>query len=215
VFPRLRDEQVALIAAIADVIELKAGRTITAETTLGRSLYIVKNGTIARHRVVDFTLLSFRKIEATYEILQLHFPSGMHPVHTDNLERGAMFADPSVEELSDSLFIVKTATPVELLALDFDYFRIVAGHLEIEKVKEELQTNLTDEAVIRIWVEAERVRLWSKFKERQIKDAHREFKTDAQFRHGTLAIRIPKLPRALDDFRPKKVVPYVSRSLRG
>jgi CRP-like cAMP-binding protein len=215
VFPRLREDQVTLIAALAEVIELKAGRTITAETSLGRWLYIIKTGTIARSRVVDFTALSFRKCEAPFEPLELHFPNGMHPVHTDNLEVGALFADPVIEDLTDSMFIVKTATPVKLLALDADYFRIVAGRHEIERVREDLKSDLTDELVIKIWVNTEKARLWEKFKQRVTKAAHREIKTELQFKNSTLAIRIPKVPTALKDYRPKKVEPYASKSLRG
>jgi CRP-like cAMP-binding protein len=215
VFPRLRDDQITLIASLSEAIELKAGRTITADTSLGRWLYIIKSGTIARYRVVDFTSLSFRHIEAAFEPLQLHFPPGLHPVHTDNLEIGALFADPSIEDLSDSMFIAKTATPVELLALDADYFRIVAGRHEIERVREDMKSVLTDDLVIKIWVEAEKVRLWEKFKRRLMKEAHKEIKTDNQFKQSTLAIRIAKVPSALKDYKPKKVVPYASRSLRG
>jgi hypothetical protein len=211
----LREDQVALIASLSETIELKAGRTIAVDTSLGRWIYIIKTGTIARYRVVDFTSLSFRHIEAPFEPLQLHFPEGLHPVHTDNLEVGALFADPSIEDLSDSMFIVKTATPVELLALDADYFRIVAGRHEIERVREDLKSDLTDESVIKIWVNAEKIRLWEKFKQMLMKEARKEIKTDAQFKQSTLAIRIPKVPSALKDFKPKKVVPYASKSLRG
>jgi hypothetical protein len=48
-----------------------------------------------------------------------------------------------------------------------------------------------------------------------MKEAHKEIKTDNQFKQSTLAIRIPKVPSALKDYKPKKVVPYASRSLRG
>jgi len=215
VFPRLRDDQTTLIAAFSDIIALKAGTTITSETTLGRSLYIVKVGTIARFRVVDFTHLSFRTVGAPFEGLQLHFPDGFYPVHTDNLEVGSLFADPSIEDFRESMFNVRTSTEVELLALNVDYFRIVAGAFEVEHVKQEMRSDLTDEQVIKIWVAAQRERLWDRFKGRQIKDAHREIKTERQFKASLLAIRVPKLPGGIRDYRPKKVVPYVSKSLRG
>lgn len=215
VFPRLRDDQLTMISALADTVELKAGTTITADSEIGNNLYIVKSGTIARYRVIDFTDLSFRKIDAAFERLELHFPDGMHPVHTDDLTAGTLFADPSVKEMSDSQFNVKTTTDVELLALDLEYFRIVVGAFEVERVRQEIKSELTDAEVIRIWVEAEKKKLWSKFKEREIKDAHRQMKTEKQFRTSTLAIRVPKVPKALKSYKPKKVVPYAPKSLRG
>jgi CRP-like cAMP-binding protein len=213
-FPTLSDLQVTNIAALAEVIELKAGRTITGEITSGRSLYVIKTGTIRRYRVVDFTELSYRKFDAPFESLQLHFPSELHPVHTDDLEPGALFADPAIEDLNDSKFVAKTATYVQLLALDADYFRIVVGRREMVKLRERLKSTLTEEAVIKIWVEAEKVRLWEKFKQNTTREAHREIKTDKEFKHQTLAIRVPKLPKALKPYKFKKVVPYAPKSLR-
>jgi CRP-like cAMP-binding protein len=213
-FPSLSDRQVANIGALADVVELKARRTITDEISRGRSLYVIKSGTIRRYRVVDFTELSFRRFDAAFESLQLHFPSELHPVHTDDLGPGALFADPALEDLNDSKFIAKTATPVQLLALDADYFRIVVGRREMAALRERLRSTLTEDAVVKIWVEAEKVRLWKRFKQRTIKEAHREIITDEEFKHQTLAIRVPRLPKALKPYKFKKVVPYAPKSLR-
>jgi hypothetical protein len=188
---------------------------ITSESSLGRYLLIVKKGTLARMRVIDFTRLSFRKIDAPFEGLELHFPDGDHPVHTDDLTPGMMFPAPSVSELIDIGFQVKAVGDVVLLALDADYFKIVVGSTEIEKLRQSLKSTLTENEVVRIWVNAEKQRRWDKFKKSEIEKAKKEYRTDWEFRTQQLAIRKADVPTALRDYKPKKVVPYCSKSLRS
>ena len=214
-FPRLRDDQLTKIAALSEVFELKPGTMISKESQLGGYLYIVKSGTIARYRVVDFTELSFRKIAAPFEHLELHFPDGLHPVHIDDFTTGAVFADPALKKLADPKFKVKTTSNVELLALDFDYFKIVAGAKETEEIRQELRCDLTEQQVIRIWVDAEKQRLWNKFKVRETKESHKALKGYKEFVEQRVGMRRPKIPKSLKPYKPKKVVPYASKSLRG
>lgn len=212
--PRLREDQLTLICSLSEIIKVKENVKITQDKPLGRYLIIVKSGTLAQYRVIDFTDLSFRKLDAAFEDLELHFPDGLHPVHTNDLSAGALFADPSLDEMIDQQFIVKTTTDVELVLIDLDYFKIVAGHIEIEKIKQELKSVLTDQDVIDIWINAEKANLWGKFRKSELKESHKEIKTELQFKNSTLAIRVPKNPKSMKPFRPRHVVPYASKSLR-
>lgn len=212
-FTRLRSDQIEHIGLLADVKKVPSGRTITHDNCYGRFIYIVKSGTITRYRVVDFTNLSFRTIDAPFEDLQLHFPNGLNPVHTDDLQQGGVFVDPSVRELSDNEFNIKTTTDVELLAMDIDYFKIIVGEFELERVKQEIKSTLTDDQVIKIWVESEKKRLWSKFKSRTTAAAQTEMRSDVAFKTGKMCIRTPQVPTSLKAFKFRKVTPYAPSHL--
>ncbi|OHT05176.1 hypothetical protein TRFO_27188 [Tritrichomonas foetus] len=213
-FPRLRDDQLFQINGFAKVLDLPVGRKITQKSQLSHSIYIVKKGSLKRMRVVDFTKYSFRKIDAHFEPLELHFPDGFHPVHVDDLHEGSFFADPSVSELADSHYNMTTTSATTLIAIDFDYFKVIAGSFEVERVRKDLKSKISDEDVIRIWVEAEKKRLWNNFKERNLKEAHRELKTSRRAHTSTVAIRLPSQPKSIKEYHPKKRMYYVSPSLR-
>lgn len=214
VFPRLRDDQLTMIAAMSDMMELKPGAVISTEKNFGRLLYVVKSGMMSRFRVVDFSDLSFRKIDAPFSALELHFPDGMHPVHTDDLGVGSLFADPSVAEMSDMKFMVKSTTHSVLIALDLDYFHIVAGSAEVDRVKQQIRSRLSDQEIVKLWVDAEKSRLWSKFREKERKEAHKHIKGERQFHSSLVAIRVPSIPKSIKNYKPRKVVPYAPKSLR-
>ena len=214
VFPRLREDQLTMISALADVIALKPGAVISTETSLGRFLYIVKSGMMSRFRVVDFSDLSFRKIDAPFSALELRFPDGMHAVHTDDLGVRALFADPSLIEMSDTKFHVKSTTHSELIALDLDYFRIVVGAAEVERVRQQIRSRLSDHEIVKLWVEAERGRLWNKFREKERKESHKQLKGERQFHSSLVAIRVPAVPKSIKNYKPRKVIPYAPKSLR-
>lgn len=212
-FQRLRDDQVENIASLSSLMHLKMGMSITSESSFGRNLYIVKSGRMARYRVVDFTPLSFRTINAPFEQLVLRFPDGMKPVHTDDLTQGSVFVDPSISDVSDSEFNVKCLTDVDVIVLDLDYFKIIVGEYEFERVKQEIKSILSDDEVIKIWVESEEARLWEKFKQRSAEEARVELKTDRLFKEGNLNMRIPVLPGSNKAWVRKTIKPYGSLHL--
>ncbi|EAY20430.1 hypothetical protein TVAG_110420 [Trichomonas vaginalis G3] len=213
VFPRIRDDQVEHLSLLSEVMNIPAHTTITSEKCFGRYIYIIKSGTIARYRVVDFSDLSFRTISAPFETLQLHFPDGMHPVHTDNLVEGSVFLDPSVHTLTGNEFNIKTKTDVVLIALDIDYFKIIVGTFELERVRQEIKSTLTDDQVRKIWVDSEKKRLWEKFKTRTAGEAKREIKGENDFKTGYVVARKADCPSALPAFRPRIVKPYAPSHL--
>jgi CRP-like cAMP-binding protein len=213
-FPRLREDQIILIASQAEVVEVGSGTVISSTKSLGRRLFIVKSGKLARYRVVDFTSLSFRTIAAPFERLELHFPDGLYPVHTDDLGVGTFFADPSLSELNENEFNVRTTTFVELVGLDLEYFRIVVGSSEIGRVRSELKSSLSERDIINIWVNSEKARLWKAFKHRELEAVHLEMRTDHEFKTSKLAIRYPCLPGSQGEYHTRKVIPYASKTLR-
>jgi len=213
VLPRLREDQLSLISSLAWTIDIKEGSKISHDNSLGKYLYIVKKGTIARYQIVDFTPLSFRTLSAPFESLQIHFPSGFYPVHIDDLNAGALFPDPSIDEFSDSRFNVKTKTDVELLVFNLDYFRIIVGEFELERIKQEIRSNLTEKEVINIWIESEKGRLWKKFKERTVKEAKKSHKVESLSKTGMYGIRIPNNPKSIKAFMPRKIKPYAPKHL--
>ena len=81
---------------------------------------------------------------------------GINSVHTYNIEPGNLFQDQSISELCDKPFSVKANMDVELVIFDFDYFKIIAGSAEVKQIRQELQSTLTDEDIIRIWVNDEK-----------------------------------------------------------
>lgn len=212
--PRLRDDQISLIASLAEVIDIRADYKITAKKGIGKYLCIVKSGSLARSQIVDFTDLSFRTISAPFETLELHFPDGPHPVHTDDLGTGSLFSDPSIDEMNDLQYSLQALVDTQLLLLDLDYFKIVAGEFEVARVKADIQSKFSNEEVIKKWIEAQKQKLWLKFKERTTKEAHKSLKAEAQLKNSTYAIRVPKQPHALKPFVPKKVVPNAPKGLR-
>ena len=214
IFPRLRENQITQIASLGEIIDLPKGRVIKDESSIGRNLYIVKKGTLARYRMVDFTPFSFRKIKAPFEKLELHFPDGQHPVHTDDIALGQLFSDPANEELVDSKFSMKATSDVELLSLNLEYFKIVVGEEEFLKVKQELKNVITDEDAIKIWINLEKQKLWNNFKHKEVKDSRKAIKSELLFKRQQVMVRIPAIPKSLKFMKPKKVVPYVSKSLR-
>lgn len=211
-FSRLREDQIVLISSLAEVIEVPQGKTITADKSYGRFLYIIKEGIFEQCHVVDFTRLSFRKIDAPFENLELHFPDGMNPVHTGDIKVGGLFQDPSVSELCEKPFIVKAKTDVKLVSFNLDYFRIVAGAAEVALIKEELSCKFTDEEVIRMWVAQEKSKLWFGFKSQQIRESHRSSKSEL-VRHSQGVIRVPSLPKSIKSYKYKKIVPYAPKRL--
>ncbi|OHT15676.1 hypothetical protein TRFO_42369 [Tritrichomonas foetus] len=251
-FPRLRDEQITLISSLAETFTLPIGKTLTSENSIGKYLYIVKKGTLSRHQLVDFTPLSFRKIDAPFEKLELHFPDGPKPVHTDDISEGMLFIDPSASGCLSypipnqaqnqassapsnatstvtssrnsplnspsqltSKFNVRAISPeVKLLAFRLNYFKIVAGKVEVKKIKSELESKLTDKDAIAIWVRDEKARLWGEFKGREAKEAHKAARGDLLFKRGQVAIRTPSIPKSLKNFKPRQVIPYAPKSLR-
>lgn len=212
--PRLRNDQLLLINAFSEEIKVPIGRKITQKSPLSRSIYIVKEGCLKLMRVVDFTDYSFRKTSAAFESLQLHFPDGFYPVHIGDLRPGSMFADPSAYEVVDPSYQMHTTAETVLIALDFEYFKIVAGNKEVNSVREDLKSKISDEDVVRIWANTEKQRLWNNFKTKGLKDAHREIKTARRAQTSMVAIRVPSAPKSLKEYRPKKVVPHVSPGLR-
>lgn len=212
--PRLRDDQLFLINGFSEEIKIPAGKKITAKMPLSYSIYIVKEGCLKLMRIVDFTNYSFRKTSATFESLQLHFPDGLSPVHIGDLRPGSVFADPSVHEVIDSFYQMHATTDSVLIALNFEYFKIVAGKKEVNNLREELRSKLSDEEVVRVWANTEKQRLWKNFKKKGLKDAHKELKTARRAQTSMVAIRVPSAPRSLKEYRPKKIVPYVSPGLR-
>lgn len=213
VFSRLREDQVEHLALLADVMKIPAKSTITSEKCYGRFIYIIKSGTIARYRVVDFSDLSFRTIDAPFETLQLHFPDGMHPVHTDNLVADSVFVDPSIHTLYDNEFNIKTTSDVELIALNIDYFKIIVGAFELERVRQEIKSTLTDDQVRKIWFDNEKKRLWEKFRARTANEAKRELKGDMDFKTGATIARKADVPTSIPAFRPRNVKPYAPSHL--
>ncbi|EAX90111.1 hypothetical protein TVAG_256160 [Trichomonas vaginalis G3] len=213
VFPRLKDDQVDHLALLAEIMKIPSKTTITAEKCYGRYIYIIKSRSIARYRVVDFSDLSFRTIDAPFESLQLHFPDGLHPVHTDNLVEGSVFVDPSVHTLYDNEFNIKTTSDVELVALDIDYFKIIVGAFELERVRQEIKSTLTDEQVKKIWYESEKKRLWDKFKSRTANEAKRELQGDLDFKSGATIARKANVPNSIPAFRPRVVKSYAPTHL--
>ena len=107
-----------------------------------------------------------------------------------------------------------TTAETVLIALDFEYFKIVAGNKEVNSVREDLKSKISDEDVVRIWANTEKQRLWNNFKTKGLKDAHREIKTARRAQTSMVAIRVPSAPKSLKEYRPKKVVPHVSPGLR-
>ena len=212
-FPRLREEQISLICSLADTIDLPMGKSMTHKSSFGNYLYIVKKGSLARYRVVDFTNFSFRKIDAPFERLELHFPDGSHPVHTDNIEPGDLFQDPSIVLLTDKPFNVKAISDVELVSFDLDYFRIIVGSDEVKQINQELTSKLTDEDVIRIWVNDEKKKLWLNFKNREVKESHRAIKSDLLIKRAQVVVRIPKIPKSIKSYKYKKIFPYAPKTL--
>lgn len=212
-FPRLKEEQLILISSLADIIDLPMGKSLTSNSSFGNYLYIVKKGTLARYRVVDFTNLSFRKIDAPFERLELHFPDGFRPVHTDDIEPGSLLQDPSINDLCDQPFNFKATTDVELVAFNLDYFRIIAGSFEVQQIKQELTSSLTDEDVIRIWVNDEKKKLWINFKNREMKESHREIKSNLLFKRSQVVLRVPKIPKSIKSYKYKKIIPYAPKTL--
>lgn len=212
-FPRLREEQIALISSLADVIDLPIGKSLTSKSSIGNFLYIVKKGTLSRYRVVDFTNVSFRKIDAPFERLELHFPDGSHPVHTDDIGPGDLFQDPSITELCDKPFNVKANSDVEMVSFDLEYFRIIAGSDEVKQVKKELTSTLSDEDVIRIWVNDEKKKLWLNFKSREVKESHRAIKSDLLIKRSQVVYRVPKVPKSIKSYKYKKIHPYAPKTL--
>lgn len=212
--PRLRDDQLLLINGFSEEIKVPAGRKITERSPLSNSLYIVKEGCLKLMRMVDFTDYSFRKTSATFESLQLHFPDGYSPVHIGDLRPGSIFADPSVHEVIDSYYQLHATTDCLLIALNFEYFKIVAGKKEVGLIREELRSKLSSEEVVRVWANTEKQRLWKNFKKKGVKDAHKELKTARRAQTSMVAIRIPSKPKSFKEYHPKKVVPYVSPGLR-
>lgn len=212
--PSLRDEQLFLINGFSQEIRIPIGTKISARSSLGHNLYILKKGTMKRMRIVDFTSHSFRKISATFESLQPHFPDGLYPVHVNNIQLGELFADPEVSEFADHPYQIHAITDCVLVAYDFEYFTIISGRVEVERVGNNLKSPLSDENVIKIWIDLEKERLWNKFKTKELKGAHKELKTEKRARTATVAIRRPTTPKSIKEYRPKKVVPYAPPSLR-
>lgn len=213
VFPRLRDDQIEHLALLAELMKVPTHVTITKDNCFGRFIYIIKSGTIARYRVVDFSDLSFRTISAPFESLQLHFPDGMHPVHTDNLVQGSVFVDPSVFMLTDNEFNIKTKSDVVLIALDIDYFKIIVGAFELERVRQEIKSMLSDDQVRKIWVETEKKRLWEKFKSRTSREAKRELRGEHDFKTGDVVARRADIPSSIPGFKPRIIKPYAPSHL--
>lgn len=214
VFPRLNNEKLTMITVMSDIITLKPGTKITPETSLGKNLYVIKSGTVNRYKVIDFSDVSFRKIHAPFEGLELHFPDGERPVHTDDLTAGMVFADPSITSLRDSEFRVDKQGPAELFAIDLSYFETVVGAAEMRLLTQTLRNRTTDEEAMKIWVEAKKQRLWTNFKAKEIKKSHKHLKGEKEFLTSTVALRTPRVPKSMKTYRPKKVVPYASKSLR-
>lgn len=212
--PRLREDQTFLINGFSEEIKVPIGKKITKKSPLSNSIYIVKEGSLKLMRVVDFTEYSFRKTSAAFESLQLHFPDGLSPVHIGNLLPGSMFADPSVHEVIDSLYQMHASADTVLIALDFEYFKIVAGKKQVNLIREDLKSKLSDEEIVKVWANTEKQRLWNNFKTKGLKDAHRELKTARRAHTSMVAIRVPSVPKSLKEYRPKKVVPYISPGLR-
>ena len=215
VMPRLREDQLFHLNAFSRNETISKGKRISAKCPLSRSIYIIKQGTMKRLRIVDFTECSFMKFSAPFESLQLHFPDGPHPVHVDDLKVGSVFVDPSVRELTGNEYILKATSDVTLIAIDYDYFRIIVGSYETERIKQDLKTRFSDTEAIQCWIKSEKERLWKKFKSTQIKDAHRELKTARRAESSTVAIRIPAQPKSIKEYHPKKTIYYLSPSLRN
>ena len=212
-FPRLRQDQIERIGLLATIKKIQEGHILTEENCFGRYIYVVTAGTIARHRVVDFTDLSFRTLSGPFDELELHFPNGKQPVHIDDLQQGSVFVDPSVSELTDNQYNMKTTTDVQLLSMDLDYFKIIVGEFELERVRQEIKSTLTDEQVIKIWVDAEKKRLWTRFKRRTTSAARLEYKSDLAFKTGKMCIRTPSVPSSIKSFKYRKIVPYAPSHL--
>ena len=213
-FPRLNDEKLTMLAAMSDMITLKPGTRLNEESGIGSNLYVIKSGTVKRYKVVDFSDLSFRRIEAPFEDLELQFPDGMRSVHTDNLGVGAAFPDPSIRSMHDSDFHVDGLENVEVISIDLAYFDTVVGAIEMRRVAQELRNTIKDEDVVRLWVDGEKKRLWTKFKAKEMKKSYKHMKGEKEFHARTVALRTPRTPKSMKSYRPKNVVPYASKSLR-
>ena len=212
-FTRLRQDQIERIGLLATIKKIPSGNTITQDNCFGRYIYVVTQGTIARYRVVDFTDLSFRTINAPFHELELQFPNGMQPVHIDDLQQGSVFVDPSVRELTDNQYNIKTTTDVQLLSMDIDYFKIIVGEFELERVRQDIKSSLSDEQVIKIWVEDEKKKLWSKFKRKTTSAARLEYKSDLAFKTGKMILRTPSVPTSIKAFKYRKIIPYAPSHL--
>ena len=251
-FPALRNDQIEHIALYSYITKVPKNTKISKENTFGRNIYILKEGEMARNRLVDFTKLSFRTIPGAYSSLDLKFPEGIQAVHTDDLKQGNIFFDPilaiqesdenlslSVEDFSmynstesfsmmetnstssskpfkNNIIILKTQTDVELLTLDVDYFAIIVGAFEFERVKQNIKSNMDDQDIIMIWYNQEKERLWKKFKTKTESEVKTQLKGKQHAYDGTSIARDylddPR-PTSMGAFRKRKITPKCSTHL--
>ena len=252
-FPSLRDEQVEHIALYSYVTKVPKSTQISVKNSFGRNIYILKDGEIARNRLVDFSDLSFRTIPGAYTSLDLKFPDGIHSVHTDNLKPGDIFIDPiygaNIEEenlsssaeflnlyrsndsfeLNDSssqatqankeegnVIVLKTQTDVELLTIDIDYFAIIIGAFEFERIKESIKSEMSDNDIIMIWYNQEKEKLWNRFKIKTESEVKTQLYGKKHAADGTSIERDylkESRPISMGSFRKRNIVPKCSRHL--
>ena len=84
---------------------------------------------------------------------------------------------------------------------------------QLQQIRQELQSTLTDEDIIRIWVNDEKKKLWINFKSREVKESHRAIKSDLLIKKSQAIVRIPKVPKSLKSYKYKKVTPYAPKTL--
>ena len=254
-FPSFRDEQIEHIALYSYITKIPKSTKISKENSFGRNIYILKEGEIARNRLVDFSDLSFRTIPGAYSSLDLKFPDGVLPVHTDNLTQGNVFIDPiygnehDEENLSGSteyfnfslirstesfnltetnsqatlqnkeqgnIIILKTQTDVELLTMDIDYFAIIIGEFEFERIKQSIKSEMSDNDIIMIWYNQEKEKLWKKFKVRTESEVKTQLYGKNHATDGTSIARdylTESRPTSMSSFRKRKIVQKCSRHL--
>ena len=198
--------QIEKIALSSTSIKIPDKTSLSKDNSYGKNIYIVIDGKIARYQSIDFTSVSYRVIRGKVNSLDIKFPSGNHLVYVGDVD-SKVFIDPIAQE--DYQIVLKTKSEAEVLCMDLEYFKIIVGEFEFQRILTRLEKQKTDEEVINMWLQHEKERKWEKYKIKASNEMKNEIYGKMHGPDGTSIIR-----DYTNERNPSSLQPFIKRPIK-
>ena len=166
-FSEYHDKQEFLTRLAENMVEFRLdeiGEVIDASNSFGDGFLVMEQGLLAKKRLIDFSLHSNDPVpEGSF---QIQLPTGLRNVRVQTIGPKTMFSDPCLIEYIDCPFSLTVVEPAVLYLLKLSDMASTLPTFQVNKIKDKLTTELSEEEVVKIWYEKHQKIAWNKFKKK-------------------------------------------------
>ena len=157
------------------------------------SFYIVEEGALVTHRVVDFSTYK-PKDGVTVKI-----PKGVKNVSVETLGPNRIFVDPAMKMYVKFPFTLLVAEPSVIWRLKWKDMLSMLLTRQLEIFFEIIKVQPTDEEVMNMWVERQQAIEWKAYKHQCVKEVRKYIKSEREVANREWPMRKSGIPKALKE----------------